>query len=54
MAPRFDICVGLNRGFRTTKIPSGKPGGDKKYKVRPARVKGVSDCFIFTNKFNIS
>lgn len=47
MAPRYEICVGLNRGFKTTKIPSGKPGGEKKFKVRPARVKGVSIYTFF-------
>ncbi|XP_066250717.1 large ribosomal subunit protein eL36 [Euwallacea similis] len=38
MAPRYEIAVGLQKGHKTTKIPSGKSKADK---VRPARVKGV-------------
>lgn len=38
MAPRYEIAVGLQKGHKTTKIPSGKTKVDK---VRPARLKGI-------------
>lgn len=38
MAPRYEVAVGLNKGHKTTKIPTGKGKGAK---VRPSRLKGI-------------
>ncbi|CAH0547101.1 unnamed protein product [Brassicogethes aeneus] len=38
MAPRYEIAIGLQKGHKTTKIPSGKTKADN---VRPARLKGI-------------
>ncbi|XP_030749349.1 60S ribosomal protein L36 [Sitophilus oryzae] len=38
MAPRYEIAVGLQKGHKTTKIPTGKT---KSGKLRPARLKGI-------------
>lgn len=43
MAPRYEICVGLNKGHKTTKIKQLKYKGEHKTKgVRPQRLKNVS------------
>lgn len=43
MAVRYEMCVGLNKGHKVTKIPSLKYKGDKKVKgLRQGRLKGVS------------
>lgn len=47
MAPRYEMAVGLQRGHKTTKIVMGKSKKDKKHKIRPARLKGVSIIFNF-------
>jgi Ribosomal protein L36e len=42
-SPRYEMAVGLNKGHKTTKIVWGKSKtADKKIKVRPSRLKGVS------------
>ncbi|XP_046401155.1 60S ribosomal protein L36 [Ischnura elegans] len=40
MAPRYEMCVGLNKGHKTTKIVLGKSKQDKKHKLRPSKLKG--------------
>lgn len=51
MAPRYEVAVGLNRGHKTTKLRVAKTKtkadrADKTLKIRPARLKGVSQlCF---------
>ncbi|KAL1401064.1 hypothetical protein pipiens_001990, partial [Culex pipiens pipiens] len=41
MAPRYEICVGLNKGHKTTKIKQLQYRGDRKVKgIRPSRTKG--------------
>lgn len=42
MAPRYEIAVGLHRGHKTSKITMNKNKTDKRHKLRPARLKGVS------------
>lgn len=43
MAIRYDIAVGLNKGFKTTKIRRVNYKGDKKVKgLRGSSVKNVS------------
>ncbi|KAL1404690.1 hypothetical protein pipiens_005260 [Culex pipiens pipiens] len=42
MAPRYEICVGLNKGHKTTKIKQLQYRGDRKVKgIRPSRTKGI-------------
>lgn len=41
-APKYEMAVGLKKGHRTTKIIMGKSKADKKHKIRPSRLKGVS------------
>uniref|UniRef100_A0A0K8TQG5 60S ribosomal protein L36 n=1 Tax=Tabanus bromius TaxID=304241 RepID=A0A0K8TQG5_TABBR len=42
MGVRYEICVGLNKGHKTTKIKSVKYTGDKKVKgLRASRMKGI-------------
>nr|CAJ17424.1 ribosomal protein L36e [Biphyllus lunatus] len=40
MAPRYEIAVGLQRGHKTTKIPT-KTNKEGKPIPRPARLKGI-------------
>lgn len=47
--PKHEMSVGLNKGHKTTKIPMGKSRSDKKHKIRPARLKGVSSDFVFVD-----
>jgi large subunit ribosomal protein L36e len=43
MAPKYELCVGLNRGHNTTKIKQKQYKGDRKEKgIRQARKKNVS------------
>lgn len=50
MAPRYEMCVGLNKGHKTTKIKNIKYQGDRKTKgIQPSRLKGVSS----TNQHNL-
>lgn len=43
MAPRYEMCIGLNKGQKTTKIKNLKYQGDRKIKgIQPSRLKGVS------------
>lgn len=43
MAVRYEMCVGLNKGHKTTKLRQLKYKGERKTKgVRPARLKNVS------------
>lgn len=47
MAVRYEMCVGLNKGHRTTRLRQLKYKGDRKVKgVRPARQKGVSNLYF--------
>ncbi|KAG8225396.1 hypothetical protein J437_LFUL004596 [Ladona fulva] len=41
MAPRYEMCVGLNKGHKTTKIVVSKNKQDKRHKLRPSRLKGL-------------
>ncbi|XP_065078994.1 large ribosomal subunit protein eL36-like [Ochlerotatus camptorhynchus] len=42
MAPRYEICVGLNKGHKTTKLKQLQYRGDRKVKgIRPSRTKGI-------------
>lgn len=43
MAPKYELCVGLNRGHKTTKIKQKQYRGERKEKgIRQARKKNVS------------
>lgn len=43
MAPKYELCVGLNKGQKTTKITQKQYKGDRKEKgIRQARKKNVS------------
>lgn len=43
MAPKYELCVGLNKGQKTTKIIQKQYKGDRKEKgIRQARKKNVS------------
>lgn len=43
MAPKYELCVGLNKGHKTTKIKQKQYRGDRKEKgIRQARKKNVS------------
>lgn len=43
MTLKYEICVGLNKGHKTTKIKNVKYTGDKKVKgLRGSRLKNVS------------
>lgn len=43
MAPKYELCVGLNKGQKTTKITQNQYKGDRKEKgIRQARKKNVS------------
>ena len=43
MAPKYELCVGLNKGLKTTKIIQKQYKGDRKEKgIRQARKKNVS------------
>lgn len=43
MAPKYELCVGLNRGHKTTKIRQNQYKGERKEKgIRQARKKNVS------------
>lgn len=43
MAPKYELCVGLNKGHKTTKIKQKQYLGDRKEKgIRQARKKNVS------------
>lgn len=43
MAVRYELCVGLNKGHKTTKVKNVKYTGDKKVKgLRGSRLKNVS------------
>lgn len=47
MAVRYEMCVGLNKGTKNTKIKALKYHGDRKEKgVRQSRKKGVSSYFL--------
>lgn len=51
-APKYEMAVGLKKGHRTTKIVMGKSKADKKHKIRPSRLKGVSYiciCIVIQN-----
>lgn len=49
MAPKYELCVGLNKGHNTTKIKQKQYRGDRKEKgIRQARKKNVS----FLRKLN--
>lgn len=44
MAPKYELCVGLNKGQKTTKITQNQYKGDRKEKgIRQARKKNVSN-----------
>lgn len=44
MGLRYELCVGLNKGHKTSKIRNVRYTGDKKAKnLRPDRLKGVSN-----------
>ncbi|XP_047003749.1 60S ribosomal protein L36 [Schistocerca americana] len=40
MARRYELCVGLRKGHRTTRIRMGKTKQDKR-PIRPSRLKGI-------------
>lgn len=43
MAPKYELCVGLNKGHKTTKITQKQYMGERKEKgIRQARKKNVS------------
>lgn len=43
MAPKYELCVGLNKGHKTTKIKQKQYRGERKEKgIRQARMKNVS------------
>lgn len=43
MAPKYELCVGLNKGQKTTKIIQKQYKGERKEKgIRQARKKNVS------------
>lgn len=43
MAPKYELCVGLNKGHKTTKITQKQYKGERKEKgIRQARKKNVS------------
>lgn len=43
MAPKYELCVGLNKGQKTTKIIQKQYRGERKEKgIRQARKKNVS------------
>lgn len=43
MAPKYELCVGLNKGHKTTKIKQKQYRGERKEKgIRQARKKNVS------------
>lgn len=43
MAPKYELCVGLNKGQKTTKITQKQYKGERKEKgIRQARKKNVS------------
>lgn len=43
MAVRYELCIGLNKGHKTTKVKNVKYTGDKKVKgLRGSRLKNVS------------
>lgn len=56
MAPKYELCVGLNKGQKTTKITQNQYKGDRKEKgIRQARKKNVSNenktsIILTTNK----
>ncbi|CAO1397550.1 unnamed protein product [Diamesa serratosioi] len=42
MAPKYELCVGLNKGQKTTKITQNQYKGDRKEKgIRQARKKNI-------------
>lgn len=42
MAPKYELCVGLNKGHKTTKIKQKQYHGERKEKgIRQARKKNV-------------
>lgn len=44
MAVKYEICVGLNKGKKTTKLTNVKYTGDRKVKgLRSSRLKCVSN-----------
>lgn len=44
MAVRYELCIGLNKGHKTTKVKNVKYTGDKKVKgLRGSRLKNVSN-----------
>lgn len=48
MAVRYELAVGLNKGFKTTKIRRVSYKGDKKVKgLRGSSVKNVSSSIFF-------
>lgn len=50
MAPKYELCVGLNKGFKTTKIAQKQYKGDRKEKgIRQARKKNVSELKIISS-----
>jgi large subunit ribosomal protein L36e len=43
MAPKYELCVGLHKGHKTTKIKQKQYRGERKEKgIRQARKKNVS------------
>lgn len=47
MAVRYELCIGLNKGHKTTKVKNVKYTGDKKVKgLRGSRLKNVSFYLI--------
>jgi large subunit ribosomal protein L36e len=49
MAPKYELCVGINKGHKTTKITQKQYKGDRKEKgIRQARKKNVSMLKIKT------
>ena len=40
MAPKYEMCVGLNKGHKTTKIIVSKTISDKRHTIKPSRLKG--------------
>ena len=48
MAPKYELCVGLNKGHKTTKLTQKQYKGERKEKgIRQARKKNVSKSINF-------
>lgn len=52
MAPKYELCVGLNKGQKTTKIIQKQYRGERKEKgIRQARKKNVSILSLMSTIF---